>query len=583
MSGPSILKPGTPEPVKSSTFKPDTYRPATLTALLQQRAGADTRTALRFLHDGSAPVDLTAAQLCARAAHVAAALAEHGVRPGDRVLLMLTTQQDVVELFFGATWSGAVPVPLYPPMFTTRVDDFVARFSAIAKSAQATLLVVADELEAPAQQLAAAAGNTLRVLGVSACAGAGLALPPHHSRADDLALVQYTSGSTGFPKGVALSHANIMANVRAICAATAFGANDVGVSWLPLYHDMGLVGGLLSTLHAGALLVAMSPVAFAKRPVSWLQAISAHRGTLSPAPNFAFRRCLRLHDDELAGLDLSSWRIAFNGAEPVDPVTLQRFAARFAPHGLAATTLFPVYGLAEHTLAVTFPPLLSEPVTDVIDRVALTVHGRAEPVAAARDDAFRCVSVGVALPGVHVRIVLDGQEAPERAVGEIVVKSASVMQGYFNDATATAATLRDGWLYTGDLGYIANGQLFITGRAKDLILKDGRNYYPQDLEAAAFDVDGVRAGRAVAFSVERAVQEADGAAREERVVLVCEVTATADRTTAAARVAAAVAQRVGFRPDEVVLCSGGALPLTSSGKVQRTETKRRYLEGDWPS
>ncbi len=564
---------------------------STLAELVLAR-GAETGPAIRYLHAGATDEVYSGADLVGRAGRIAARLRAAGLAPGDRVLLMLVAQRDFVDTFFGAIFADLVPVPLFPPVFATKLPEFVARFRGIADDADARALVVSAEIAGPAAALAAAEAEDTRhavqVLGPDvwsdeAADTAGIEpLLSSSRRGHELAFLQYTSGSTGSPKGVALSHDNVLHNVGAICQATGFNAADVGVSWLPLYHDMGLIGGLLSTLFAGAELISLSPLDFARHPIRWLKAIDTYRGTLSPAPNFAFRRCLQLKDDDIAGLDLSSWRIAFNGAEPVDERTLSAFADRFAGCGFRRSTLFPVYGLAEHTLAVTFPAPGTDPVVEVVERAALGA-GEAVVVDDVTDaaGAVTVVGVGGPLPGVEVAI-RDGAGAAlaDGRVGEIVVKSPSVMTGYFRNAAASAEAVVDGWLRTGDLGYVRDGVLFVTGRHKDIIIRAGRNYYPQDLEAAAVAVVGVRAGRAVAFGIDNDDNgnNNDGA---EHVAVVVESSVDVDaRAALAVAVANAVAGRVGFRPERVVVVEPHALPLTSSGKVQRRATRDRLLAGE---
>ncbi|MDH3440873.1 MAG: AMP-binding protein, partial [Gammaproteobacteria bacterium] len=394
----------------------------------------------------------------------------------------------------------------------------------------------------------------------------------------DIALLQYTSGSTGAPKGVALSHSNVLANVRAIGQAVDFSARDVGVSWLPLYHDMGLIG-MLTTRYWGSSMVVMSPLDFARDPSSWLRAISDHKGTLSPAPNFAYLRSTRLSDEELSNIDLSSWRLALCGAEHVDPGTVRDFTRRFAPYGFRSNAFYPVYGLAEHTLAVSFPPLGAEPVVEHIDRDCLATSGMATAIDEEHDSALSLVSVGIPLEGVTVEIRdKAGQPLPEGQVGELVVKSDCVMTGYFQDAAATADVLTDGWLRTGDLGYFRDGMLYITGRIKDMIIRNGRKYFPHDIELAATEVRGVRPGRVTAFSLL-------AKAGKEHLVVLAETNGSSGNTDAglARRIGTAVAKRIGFRPDEVALCARDALPITSSGKVRRRLAKDRFCSGELPS
>lgn len=552
---------------------------ATIGHVLMKRATGTRgeREAIVYQRSDGTRRAVSGAALLERSQRVAAALRGQGVARGDRVLLMLTAQADFVDAFFGAMWADAVPVPLFPPLFSSRLEDFVANFGKIASNADAKVLVASQAIVSAAKGFADQLGDGLRVLSPSSWDDAGERLEeaPTNGPAD-LALLQYTSGSTGTPKGVALSHANLLANVRAIGRAIDLDEDDVGVSWLPLYHDMGLIG-TLGTLYWGGRVICLSPLDFAKDPATWLRAISEHRGTLSPAPNFAFRRCLRLSDEEVAGLDLSTWRVAFNGAEPVDAKTLQDFAARFAPHGFRTSALYPVYGLAEHTLAVSFPVLGQGPYVDSVDRSRLASSGVAASVPAEHPDAVSFVSVGTPLEGVSVEIRDDrGDAVPEGHVGEVVVRSASVMTGYFRDAAATAEVLSGGWLNTGDLGYLKAGMLYITGRSKDLVIRAGRNYYPQDIEAAVTDVKGVRAGRVVAFSV-----PADDYSDDEEVVVLAE-TGVSEETPPAdliQDIAIAVAARVGFRPHRVALCERGALPITSSGKVRRRVARTKFLDG----
>lgn len=513
--------------------------------------------------------------LLERAQRVASVLRGHGLAPGERVLLMLIDQEEFLDTFFGAIWADAVPVPLFPPIFSRRLEDFVAIFGEIATNAKAAMLVTSREIESVARGFAKRHGSEIGVLSPAAWEGVDEKLEGRPTRGPaDLAFLQYTSGSTGAPKGVALSHGNVMSNVQAIGRAIGLNEEDVGVSWLPLYHDMGLIG-VLCSLYWGGQVISLSPLEFAKNPAMWLRAISEYRGTLSPAPNFAFRRCLRLPEEEVADIDLSTWRVAFNGAEPVDAETLERFAERFGRYGFRASALYPVYGLAEHTLAVSFPELGQGFKVDTVDRIRLAESAVAVSVCPQYPDAVRFVSVGTPLEGVTVEIRDPrGAVLPDGHVGEVVVRSASVMTGYFEDAAATADALSDGWLRTGDLGYLKAGSLYITGRRKDLVIRAGRNYYPQDIEEAAAGIEGVRAGRVVAFSVP---SDDD----EERLVVLAEtrMSEESQRIELSKHISAAIAARIGFRPHRVALKARGALPITSSGKVRRGIARERFLDG----
>ena len=318
---------------------------------------------------------------------------------------------------------------------------------------------------------------------------------------NDIALLQYTSGSTGDPKGVVLTHANLLANIRAVGEAVKMGPDDVGVSWLPLYHDMGLIGAWLTLLYYGIPLAVMSPIAFLMRPERWLWAIHNHRGTMSTAPNFAYELCVRkIADKDIEGLDLSSWRMAMNGAEPVNPGTLERFATRFAKYGFRGEALLPVYGLAEASLAVTVPPMGRGPVVDRIERKVFASEGRAVVAQVGNENAIAFVSAGKPIPRHEIRVVNDaGAEVAERTEGFLWFRGPSATTGYYQNEAATAALFpagkaaRDGeyaWVNSGDRAYVADGELYVTGRVKDIIIKGGRNLYPHEVEELAARVEG---------------------------------------------------------------------------------------------
>lgn len=547
-----------------------------LADILLQRATTDANEAIVYQIGREAPFSVDGADLLERAQRAAAAIRANGVAPGDRVLLMMTSQADFVDAFFGAIWADAIPVPLFPPIFSRQPEDFIANFSEIAKNSGAKLMVATDENVEAMDHFAERLGGGFRILPRSAWNDDGERLEKEPQRKlSDLALLQYTSGSTGTPKGVALSHANVIANMAAIRRGIKVSREETSVSWLPLYHDMGLIG-LLTSFYSGGRMIVLSPLEFAKNPVTWLRAISEYGATLSPAPNFAFRRCMQLSDEILDGIDLSSWRVALNGAEPVCPDTAHEFSARFASYGFRSSAFYPVYGLAEHTLAVSFPALGAEPCIDTVDRSVLAATQLAETVPLDHEDSMRFVSVGKPLQGVSIEIRdTDNVPLPDSHVGEILVKSASVMTGYFENEAATAAVMSDGWLKTGDLGYLKSGMLYITGRIKDIIIRAGRNYYPHDFESAASSVPGVRAGRVAAFSI--AVDKED-----DHVVILAESSASEEeqRNKLVQSIAESVAARIGFRPERIELCKRGVLPMTSSGKVRRRVARERFLSGD---
>jgi acyl-CoA synthetase (AMP-forming)/AMP-acid ligase II len=402
-----------------------------------------------------------------------------------------------------------------------------------------------------------------------------------------VAFLQYTSGSTSTPKGVIVTHANILANQRMI--AGGFGSSERSVvgSWLPLYHDMGLIGCVMHPLFLGAPGYLMSPVEFLKAPVTWLRMISRYRVTLAGGPNFAYERCVRkVTPAQRVGLDLSSWTIAFNGAEPIRAETVDAFTAAFRDTGFRPEAMYPCYGLAEATLYVTGEPPLRGPVIRAFGVDELERDGRAAPTA--DPGGRRLVSSGRTWGAQRIVVVdpLEGRPLPDGGVGEIWVRGPNVAKGYWNRAGASAETfdarLPDGdgpYLRTGDLGFLLEGELYVTGRIKDLIVVRGRNHYPQDLERTAEEADSrARAGCGVAFGIEE-----NGA---EQVVIVQEVErdlSPEDLARLARAIRRAVASAHDLSPRAVVLLPPGEIPKTSSGKIQRGLTRERYLDGALPA
>jgi acyl-CoA synthetase (AMP-forming)/AMP-acid ligase II len=400
--------------------------------------------------------------------------------------------------------------------------------------------------------------------------------------ADDLALVQFSSGTTVDPKPVALTHRALVAQVEALNALWPDepGLRHAGVSWLPLYHDMGLVGCLLPALERPGNLTLLAPETFVARPALWLRAIARHRATISAAPNFAYAHAAeRIADADLAGLDLGSWRIALCGAETVVPEVLRRFAARFAPYGLRAEALTPVYGLAEAALAVTFPPLGRAPLARRFDRARLSAGEAIVAEGAAPASAsVELAALGSPLPGFALEIRdEDARALPERRIGRVWIAGPSLFREYLGQPEATAAALVDGFFDTGDLGFVDRGELYVTGRVKDVLIVRGRKHSPVEVELAAGAVAGVRAG-AVAAATHRFDESGS-----ERLVVWAELdrdAAAAAGETLAAAIAATVLAATGLAVDRVVALPPGALPRTSSGKIRRQETLRRALAGE---
>lgn len=514
-------------------------------------------------------------------------LASRGVGRGDKVLIVMPTGPGFLAAFIGCQLLGAIPVPAVPPFSLRAIDEYVGRIVKLATNAHVRAVVTIEKL-VPVFRLARSASAESkkcfsRVILTRELLAEDQSLdyitPPDP---DAPALIQYTSGSTGIPKGVVISHRSLLANVKAIGQGAGFRESDVALAWLPLFHDMGLIGHFIAAHVWGMPLVLLPPEVFVKRPKEWLRAITRYKGSCSASPNFGYALCVRkVKEDELATFDLSSWRVAFCGAEPIAPDTVRTFTEKFSKAGFAPGAFFPVYGMAELSLAATFPPPGRPPVFDRIDRDAFERTGTAVSAteAAPSEQTMTWVSVGMAVPGHEVRIVKkDGALLPDRTEGEIQVRGPSLMSGYFENPVATAEAIQSGWLRTGDLGYVANGELYVTGRSKEMIIKGGRNLYPQDIERASSTVEGVRAGCCAAFGVR------NDARGTEDLVLVAELKNNAAdpaaRETLATEIKRAVFEATGASPDVVVLVAGGTVPKTSSGKIQRDLARKRYMKND---
>ena len=543
-------------------------RHATVAAMLS--AAARHASGVTFVGLREDETRLSWAEVESRARRAAGALLDRGVGPGDRVAIVLRTEPAFLDAFFGALHAGAVPVPLYPPVRLGRMDEYVEATARMLRVSGARALLTSGGVARVLGRAVAAAGPGLD-LGVVDAAGLREGRETSVPRdGSDLALVQFSSGSTVDPKPVALTHASLGAQVDALVALIGPTAADVLVSWLPLYHDMGLIGCLLGAVSYPGPLVLIAPEHFLARPALWLRALARHRGTISAAPHFAYAYAAdRVRDADLAGLSLAPWRIALDGAEPVTTGALGRFAARFAPFGLDPGALMPVYGLSEASLAVTFSPHGRSPLAERIDPAALR-SGQVSP------GGREVVSVGVPIPGVEVEVRGEDDDAlPERRLGRIHVRGPSLMQGYLGDPSATSRALRDGWLDTGDLGFHAGGELFVHGRAKDLVIVRGANHAPEEFEACLAGVAGLRPGCAVALGF-----LPDGGDVEELLVL-AERTREAREPGAALEEAVrdAISSRTGVRPHTVRILEPGTLPRTSSGKMRRGEALRRFQDG----
>ncbi|HVB32838.1 MAG TPA: AMP-binding protein [Patescibacteria group bacterium] len=555
---------------------PDSVK--TLVDVLRFRAGAMPHQPHIYFEeaDGRERV-LTYGALLERAMNVARWLEFRGLEKGDRVALMLPTCLEFFACFFGVMLAGGIPIPIYPPFRADRIEEYADRQSMILRNAEARVLITFHAAERVARLIRPSVPSLERVVEAERVEEAkekpvsGLLHRPH---ADEICFLQYTSGSTAAPKGVMATHANLIANIRTMGAAIEVQPGDFAASWLPLYHDMGLIGAWMLPLFFGFPLVLLSPVTFLTHPVRWLRAIHRHRATLTAGPNFAYELCVRkIPDSELEGLDLSSLRGAMNGAEPVLPETLERFSTRFSRCGLRPNRVIPVYGLAEASLAVSAPPLDRPVRVDRIDRGRFETEGRAIP--AARDEhALAFVSVGRPI-GCEVKLAdAEGRDVGERVEGNLWFRGPSATQGYFRNPEATAEIRREGgWVDSGDRAYRADGELYITGRTKDIIIKGGHNLYPHEIEDAVGRVDGVRRGCVVAFGV------TDSRTGTERLAVVAETRKPAERRRIEAEIIRTVSEAAGVPPDIVRVVPPHSIPKTSSGKLRRTETRRIFLDG----
>jgi acyl-CoA synthetase (AMP-forming)/AMP-acid ligase II len=535
--------------------------PRNIPLLLRARATGPTREriAFRLVDKLAETIDsLTHAELWERAAAVADALEQDGVKPGDAVVLLMETSLAFFAALYGSLLAGALPVAVYPPAGTQSLVPALDHLRKVlaqlprgrAVLTTSTLAPIATEMRRGLSAVVRIIENSLSQrerVRVRVGPWPGEAVAP-----EEPVLLQYTSGSLGDPRAIALSTQSIFANLTEIGDAFGMREGDVGMSWLPLYHDMGLHSAFFGLMFEMPLVV-MSPLDFIRRPQAWIQAISKYRVTHSPAPSFGYAYAARrIRDEDLQGIDLSSWRVAMCGAEPIDAGALGRFADRFERYGFQRKAFMGAYGLAENTVAVSF----------AMPQTGLRVDGVA--------------SVGVPLGRHEVRIVgSDGDETPEGAEGEIQVRGPSRMASYLGNEAATREAFDGEWLRTGDLGFARDGELFITGRSKDLIIRAGKNYYPNDLEGAAASVDGVRAGSVAAFGIR------DAAKGTEEIVVVAEVKRRelAGDAGLRERIRKAVLELTGLAVNRVELAEPGAVPKTTSGKIRRGETRARLVAG----
>ena len=552
--------------------------PPTLVDLLRG-ASASAGTGIRLLdRRGDVAAWLPWPEVWRRSLLAAGRLASLGIQAGDRVALVFPTGAGFVDAFFGTILAGAVPVPMYPPVRLGRLDEYDAQAARMLDAVGARLVLADRRVRRLLGRAIAGARPPFGCIALDdpapgeATAGTAVAAP----RPDDLALIQFSSGTTRDPRPVALTHRALVAQTMALNGywPDAGGVVHSGASWLPLYHDMGLIGCLFPAVERPGTVTLIPPEAFVASPAIWLRTIAAYRATISPAPNFAYSlSTARIRDEELEGVDLSSWRVALCGAETVVPGVLRAFAQRFARWGFDERALTPVYGLSEASLAVTF----SEPGRPFTSR-RFDRRGLEAGASAQLDEAGReLVSLGRPIPGVELRIAdAAGRPLEDGKVGEVQCRGPSMMAGYYGKPEATAEAWCDGWLRTGDLGFLHGGELHLVGRLRDILLLRGRNHDPSEVELAVDGVPGVRTGCCAA--VTWLPEGADG----ERLLVLVEARrgVGSARFPAIARACArAIVEQTGLAADEVAVLAAGTLPRTSSGKLRRGDALQQYLSG----
>jgi fatty-acyl-CoA synthase len=555
-----------------------------VTAIEQAAAQAEPWRGYHFhVEEGAAEPFYSYAALERVSAHYGGAMQALGLRKGDRVALVLPDSDDFIFTFLGAMRAGMVPVPIYPPTGLGQFSAYLDNTRHIVAKSGARALLTTTRIKRMLGAVEAACPALKRVAAIEGLREAREELRPVKVSPDDIALLQFTSGSTSRPKGVVLTHANLTANVRAINRESLrITSEDVGVSWLPLYHDMGLIGFVIAPMFDRVPVVIVPSLGFLRRPSSWLRTISRHKGTISYGPSFAYALAVkRARPADLEGVDLSRWRVAGCGAEPIRPETLEAFSRTFAPYGFSSRAFVPSYGMAEHTLAVSFDASGKGVQLDVVHGPTLWEEGVARPSSPEHPEAVSLVRCGTAFEGHQLAVFAldDAQSArplADRAIGELRLRGPSLMRGYFDDPDLTAEAMAGGWFRTGDMGYLTEGEVVLCGRVKELVIVNGRNFYPQDIEWQASRVDLVRKGNVVAFGT-----LAPGADRE-RVVVVFETSLALpeDRARTASAVRQAIQEGLGLTVDDVVPVSPGVLPKTSSGKLQRVMTRKLYEDGE---
>jgi len=539
------------------------------------RVQPDHRSVTLIKEDGSEEA-ITAAQFLANAADYATALKLAGVKPRDIVILVMRQSKELLSALWGALYLGAIPSIF--PFLSEKLDRslYMQQVRTLVAHCGAGAVIAFPEFKSDLTTLLAGVACQILTTDEVRCGNTmQSAPPPYEANPDSVALLQHSSGSTGLQKGVALSHRAILSQVRSCGRALALSSDDVVVSWMPLYHDGGLIAGCVIPLVTGVPLVLMSPFHWVRDPKVLFHAVHRHRGTVTWLPNFAYNHCARnVRDRDLSGVDLSRWRLV-NAAEPARWDSHRLFLDRFRRYGLNEGALMVAYGMAEATLIVSATPFGEPPHVDWVETRLLQEERRAVPAPAESPGSTPLTSCGYPVEGADIGIVDDeGRGLPDRCVGEIVLRARSLFSGYHLRPDLDAKVLRDGWYFTGDMGYLANGQLYVPGRKDDLIIVGGKNIYPNDLEAIANEVPGVRPGRAVAFGVP------DHRLGTEKAVMVCEVQPSSDHDSARKiewELRRRIAQETEVTLHDVRLMDRPWLIKTSSGKLARAANREKYL------
>ena len=537
----------------------------TLIKALEKSANSYPDHKLAFALSRTRLEDLSFSQLALKSKCYADGLRRLGLNKGDLVGLLLSTRPEFILSFMGVIRGGGVPVPLPSYSGLQSLSGFSNRLEHIVEHSKSRYVITEQKfLDMLRESLGGLFLAQHRVLTFEEIEAEGSPSSDVALHSDDLCLVQYTSGSTAAPRGVALTHRNVLASLAAIAHGIEATDEDITSSWMPLFHDMGLIG-LLCSIARGTTHYLYTQRSFIGNPGAWLHEFSRRGATIYKGPNFSYAHMIdNINDEQLSGLDLSLWRVAFNGSEPIDPFVVERFIERFSPYGFRPEAMMPVYGMAEATLAATFSPLGAAPLTRWFDSEGLANEGKAIRVSRFSRSAKGLVSVGKAVLDHTVRIVNDrGIELPEACVGEIQIQGPAVMFGYYGDPEATKAVLRQGWLCTGDLGFISEGLLFITGRIKEMVIANGKKYYPQDVEQIVRNVAGVYQGHCIAFG------QAEDYTEHMSLAVETVLSSEAERTTLANKILSLLTHQLGLSGVNIFLLKRGGIPRTSSGKYQR--------------